>query len=44
MYAMRLYMTLYACGTGHRQCRHLKILLYHEHRLWVQNSIINIAS
>ena len=41
---MRLDTTLYACGTDHRQGRHLKILLYHKHRIWIQNSIINIAS
>lgn len=34
----------YACGTGHHEGRHFKILLYHKHRLWIQNSIINITS
>jgi hypothetical protein len=32
MYVMRLDMTLYACGTGHRQGRHLKIQMYHNRR------------
>jgi hypothetical protein len=32
MYVMPLDTTLYACGTGHRQGRHLKIQMYDNHR------------
>jgi len=32
MYVMRLDTTLYACGTGHHQGRHLKIQMYHSRR------------
>ena len=32
MYAMRLDTTLYTCGTGRHQGRHLNIQLYHSRR------------
>jgi len=32
MYVMYLDTTLYACSTGHRHGRHLKIQMYHNHR------------
>jgi len=43
MYAMRLDMTLYACGTKHRQGRHLKynciINIVIDHNIFYSSSL-----